>query len=336
MSARTRPSPCRRRSALLLAAVLPAALAAARPARASDEAVRVTCPDLSTERAAELESRVRANLLTTELAATVMIACRPDRTDVTVNSAPDSVTVQVPSGSADTFRDDVLHGVEEALRELARRRASAPGASSEPTSIEPTPATSGERAPSLPAAAPPPPKAPAATRPPSAPPQRRAGRAWTELSAAALGEAWSDSVAVGAALGVARSSGALWYGARAAVLVPTAASAGFSAAEYWAALELGFQPAFAAGIRVTLGVGPSVLFVAPHATLTTRNSAATSALFFDAAVSRPFWFGRFAIVPSAGARLFTRERGVRIDAKERLKLSGLVPQLSLSAALRFE
>jgi hypothetical protein len=299
--------------------------------------VRVTCPDLSTERAAELESRVRADLLTTELTATVLVACWPDGTDVRVDSAPDSVTVQVPRGSADTFRDDVLHGVDEALRELSRRRASASGASPEPTPAEPAPATSGQPVPSPPAAAPPPPKAPAVPASASAPPQRRAGRGWTELTAAGLGESWSTSVAVGAAVGVARSSGVIWYGVRAAVLLPAVAGVGFGAKEYWAALELGFQPAFAAGLRVALGVGPSVLFVAPDGALTAHNATATSAFFFDAAVSRPFWFGRFAVVPAAGARLFTGERrGVRVDAEERLRLGQLVPELSLGAALRFE
>ncbi len=315
--------------------MLSAALASVRPAHAADDAVRIACPDQTTERAAELESRVRANLLTAELSATVLISCRPEHTEVRVDAASESVTVQLPTTSVDAFRDDVLRGVEEALQELLRRRARTNGAphateaGSTPTSTElsPTPQPASSRPPVV---------APVPGAP--APPAARSTNepAWTELSGAALGEVWAGRTALGGALGVARNTGPIWYGVRVAVLRPTAASADFDATEFHAAAELGVQPHFAAGVRVSLGVGPSVLFVAPHGSLTAPTGTAKSSLFLEAHLSRSFWFGRFSLLPHVGVRLFAGPRGIRIDNHERLALRGLVPALSLGLAYRFD
>jgi hypothetical protein len=155
-----------------------------------------------------------------------------------------------------------------------------------------------------------------------------------ELFGQLLGESWGSPVAWGGRLGIARSTPVLWYGLRTAVLRSAAQSSDFSATEWHASAELGLQPAIAAGVRVAFGLGPSVLFVAPHGSLTARAKKATSALFIEAHVSRPFWFGHWALLPELGVRLFTRERGVRIDAEERLDLRGFVPQLSVGVAYR--
>jgi hypothetical protein len=322
---------------VLLGAALSAAVASARPASAADDAVRIACPDLTTERAAELESRIRANLLTAELPATVLLSCRTERAEVRVDAAPESVTVHVPIGSIDTLRDDVLRGVEEALQELLRRRArlhdptNTTEANAAPTALEPGPGTAGPTPPPQRPVATPAPQAQPVTKPPPPP-----ARAWTELFGAALGEAWRDRIAVGGALGVARSTPTIWFGLRAAVLRPAAGSADFSATEGQISAEVGVQPSLLAGVRASLGLGPSVLFIKPHADLTTRNNPVTTSLFFAAHVSRPFWFGRFGLLPEVGARLFTGARGVHIDGDERLRLSGIVPALSLSLVYRLE
>ncbi len=312
-----------------------AALANAQPAWAADDAVRIACADLTTERAAELESRIRANLLTADLAATVLLSCRAQGTDVRVDATPDSVTVQVPTSSVDAFRDDVLRSVEEALQELSRRRARARdasnvGASAAPSAAELAPSSAG------PASSPPPPAAtPALKTPQVSKPRATTAPAWTELFGAALGEAWRDRIAVGGTLGVARSTPTIWLGLRAAVLRPAAGSPDFDATECQASAEIGAQPRFLAGFRASIGLGPSVLFIAPHGSLTARNNtAATSSLFVAAHVSRPIWFGHLALLPELGVRLFTGARGVHIDTEERLKLSGLVPLLSLGVAYR--
>ena len=96
------------------------------------------------------------------------------------------------------------------------------------------------------------------------------------------------------------------------------------------------MPHFAAGARLALGVGPSVLLVAPDAGVTPQESTSVSALFFEAHLSRPFWFGRLALLPDLGARFFTRVRGVRIDAREQLVLRGLTPELGLGLAYRVD
>ncbi len=334
MSAKTLPSPRSHRSALLLGAALCAVLASNRAAWAADDVVRLACPDLTTERAAELESRIRANLLTAELPATVQLSCGAERTEVRVDATPDSVTVQVQTGSIDTFRDDVLRGVEEALQELARRRSrragvpdatNAPDAGTVPAVAEPEPAP----------AAPMPAPRPRATAAPRTQPPVATARPWTELFGAGLGEVWADRLALGGALGVGRSTPTIWYGLRAAVLRPAVGSTDFDATEYHASVELGIQPRLLAGFRASIGLGPSVLFVTPRSSLTAHNNNAKASLFVAARVSRPVWFGQFALVPELGARLFSGKRGVRIDTEERLALRGLAPFFSLGAAYRF-
>lgn len=306
-------------------------MACVRPARAGDEAVRISCPELTTERAAELESRLRANLLTSEPAVTVQVTCQPAKTEVLVASATDSITVGAPAASIDTFRDDVLRAVEEALQTLAQRSTRAvPGPTNDAAS-QPAPAAPAEPAsPSPVIAAPMPP----VSTPALAAKPRQASRSWTELFGQLLGEAWHGPLALGGALGVARSTPVLWYGLRTAVLRPAAQDSDFSATEWHASAELGAQPAFAAGVRATLGLGPSVLFVTPHGSLTARTRKAASALFFDARLSRPFWFGHWALLPELGVRLFTRDRGVRIDSQERLNVHGFVPQLGVGIVYR--
>src|SRR5258706_262936 len=107
LSARTLHSPHEQRRGLLRAAALCAVLAHVQPARAADEAVRVDCPELTTEQAAEIESRVRASLLTTPPPASVAISCQPDRAEVRAESGTDSVSVSGAT-SADSLRDDLL------------------------------------------------------------------------------------------------------------------------------------------------------------------------------------------------------------------------------------
>ena len=304
--------------------------AIAQRAWAADDSVQIACPELTTERAAELESRLRANLLTSEPAVRVLVTCQPAKTELRVASTTDEIAVDVQSSSVDTFRDDVLRAVEDARLLLAQRQASAT-------------ARPAEALPSQPAAPAPPPYPPATVAPPPpAPVPAKVAeplameRSWTELFGQLLGESWGPPVAWGGRLGIARSTPVVWYGLRTAVLRSAAQSSDFSTTEWHASAELGLQPAIAAGVRVALGLGPSVLFVAPHGGLTARAKTATSALFVEAHVSRPFWFGHWALLPELGVRFFTRERGVRIDAEERLDLRGFVPQLSFGVAYRAE
>ena len=328
MSARKFPSPRERRAALFATAIS-AAVASVQPAWAADDTVQIACPDLTTERAAELESRLRANLLTSEPAVRVLVTCQSTKTEVRVASTTDEITIEAQAKSVDTFRDDVLRAVEEARRLLAERHANATAVPPEVPPSQPPPIAPVAPAPSPPVTVTAPaPVAVTVAKPPAM------GRSWTELFGHLLGEAWGPPIALGGALGIARSTPVLWYGLRTAVLRSSAPSANFSATEWHASAELGLRPAIAAGLRIALGVGPSVLFVAPYGRLTARAETTSSALFFDAQVSRPFWFGHWALQPELGVRLFTRERGVRIDDEERLELHGFVPHLGVGVAYR--
>jgi hypothetical protein len=319
---------------VLVAAAL-TALTHAGPGRAADEAVQISCPDLTPEQTAEIESRIRASLLTTEVTAAVTVVCRSDSADVRVDRPPESVVVNAPTSVAG-FRDDVLRAVEQALEELRRRQAAAvPGApSTDVARAEPEPPAPASSAPP-PAAIAPRPDPPVAPRPLVAAPPPPA-RAWTELSGAFTAEAWDDRAALGGALGVARSTPTLYYGLQAAVLRPASHASGFTVLEAHASAQLGVQPRFAGGIRLTLGVGPSVLFVEPQGNLTALTSTAKASLFVAAHLSRAFWLGDWALVPDLGVRLFTGERGVSVDGQQQLVLGGFALQASAGIAYRVE
>lgn len=335
MSASHLSSPCRRRQRLLLLAALGAGLVSAPPARAADSAVQIDCPALTGEQAAEIESRVRASLLTTEGEVTVAITCHSGSANVLVTRALESIVITVTTAPT-SFRDDVLRAVEQALDELTRREARAKEASANPPPAEPAPSASALPEPAplpvppVPLARPAPaPLRPAPTRTPKQP-------AWTEVFGGLVAESWPDRVVLGGALGVARSTRNLWYGLCATVLRPATQAATFSAVEAQLAAQLGVQPDFAAGVRLWLALGPSVLFVQPKGELTPSGGTARTSLFAAVHVSRPFWFGRFALLPDVGLRLFADERGVSVDDQEQLLLSGFVPQLSLSVAYRID
>jgi hypothetical protein len=88
----------------------------------------------------------------------------------------------------------------------------------------------------------------------------------------------------------------------------------------------------AAGVRLALALGPSALFVQPHGELTPASSTARVSLFAAVQVSRAIWLGRFGLLPQLGLRLFSSERGVRIDRQRQLVLGGLTPHVSLGLA----
>lgn len=324
-------SPARRRQACLLLAGL--AAASARPARAADDAVRIACTELTVEQAAEIESRVRASLLTSEGEAAVVITCGSSSADVRVDRASDSVVIATPTSPA-SLRDDLLRAVEQALEELRQRQAhwNEIDANRAAPALTPAPIASAE---------PPPPPPPAPNPRPVTPPTLTPASATNEpASIEILGafvlESWPDHGALGGALGVARRTRALWYGLRAAALRPSLSAASFDAVEAHVAAEVGVQPDFAAGVRLSLALGPSLLFVQPKADLTPRRGTTKASLFAALHVSRAIWLGRFALLPQLGLRLFANDRGVNVDAQPQLVLGGLAPQLSMGVVYRID
>ena len=145
------------RIGLLAAAVL----GSARSAWAGDGLLQLGCDELSREQAAEVEARVRASLLTSELVAQqVRISCRPRNATVEVDSPWGNLARDVPT-SALRLRDDLVDAVDQLLHALAERRAqleqplpSEPGTAALPDAVLPPslPDRSYGLAPPLPAA----------------------------------------------------------------------------------------------------------------------------------------------------------------------------------------
>jgi hypothetical protein len=305
-------------------------LSASGPARATEGGVQLDCPELSREGAGELESRVRASLLTTDVRANIVIACGAGSAEVRASADSDSTSRQITTTPA-SLRDDVLRAVDDALQELARRRQGtaaavvletpAPQAREEPPKNEASPAVA----------------APAARPSRRAPPklvQQPASTSATELFASVAGEAWSSELAFGLLLGVRRGLAPFWYGVHAGALRPFEQDPQFGLTELSAAAEAQVSPEALRGVRLGLAAGPSLLLVAPHGAVTTRQGNSSVALFFDAELSRPFWLGHLALVPAFGVRWLTSERGVKLDAEERFTLGGFTPHLALGVLYR--
>lgn len=329
MSARDAASPIGRHTGPLPGALLAWWLTVASAAVADDAGVRIDCERLPSERAAEIESRVRASLLTSELATTIDISCIADRVEVRASAGERSAQARATPREA-SWRDDVLVAVDEALRQLAATKEGEPPFASTPkaASTEPEPALQ----PSPPAASANPATAPS---PPPHPPKSPA-RAGTELLAAIQLEAWRHSPAWGGVLGVARRAPPFRYSLRAGLLRPVSQDAAFQVHEFGWSLGLGYEPSFAAGLRVSLSAGASLLLVSPSGTLISRSGTTSVSAFADAELGRSFWLDRLAFEPALGLRWFPSERGVRLDSRARFTLGGLLPRLSVGLSYRLD
>lgn len=297
---------------------------AAGAAGAADAGVRVDCPDLGREPAAEIESRVRASLLSSDSAASVTVACQGDLAEVRVESELGTATVAVKT-TREAFRDEVLRAVDEALQQLKARPTgnSVPTANTSADTNTPAQPESVARVRPEPAHLVPPPAPVAAV---ILPPPR------FEVSSSVLIESWPQRFALGASIAAGRATPAFWYAAKIAWLQPTPVPPSFDASELSFAGELGVAPPALRGVRVALGAGPSFLFIAPRGALVSRADESITSFFLAAQLSRPFWFGQVGVVPALGARYLTSERGVRVETRERLSLRGLLPQFGLGVS----
>lgn len=295
---------------------LSALLCSARTAAAQSEQVRVLCPQLSDEQAAEVEARVRASLLTKQTLATVDVSCDDENASVRIESNGGASALETLPASAN-LREELLGALDRAFAKLDQAAPIPPPAPlPEPPPAEPEPVF-------VPA---PVPRAP-----------DRPTLAWLRsfsmpLSAHAMGELWSSQLAWGGALGSEWARGPLRYGARGAVLFPLAKEASFDATEWHGALHVAAQPAALGGIQVALGLGMGWMVVSPQAEAVSRERRVVSAPFVTVALSRALRVGRLAVVPELGVRAFTAERGVRVDEEERLAFGWLVPRLALGLA----
>ena len=295
----------------------------------------VDCALLDAERSAEVEARVRATLLTARVPeARVTISCTTGSAEVEVEADTRAARVAL-NAEAPELPGRLLDAVDRALSELARSGQAEPDASPEPV-VEPRPMPPAAPPLPAPAPAPAPPRAPPS--PPSiAPPAPRQTPAVLEAAALGLLEPWSHGLTVGGKAGLGYGVGTLRAGVAVGFTTLTPRDTAFRVHEWNAALELNWQPPWAYGVRAGLGLGASLLAVAPRADLTPRHGTTRGAGFAELSCSRPLWLTRhWAFAPRLALRVFTAKRTVNVNDAEALALSGVVPSFGLALLYRLE
>ncbi|MDF3068320.1 MAG: hypothetical protein K0R38_3921 [Polyangiaceae bacterium] len=298
----------------------------ARADAAATDGVVLACPDLLPEKTAELEARARATLLTSDLSATVTITCMAERVAVQVDAGDDSVTLKLRL-AATTLREDVLRALDRALAELSARvtpedqaAASAPapstGTGSGVSQLEPVAAET---------------QSPSPARQPT--PAARLPASELEVGAQVIGESWGKKPALGGGLRAAVRFDSTWScGVRAGAFHPLGLREA-TALEAHAVLDVAVTARSLAGLRFTLGAGPSLLLASPEAGFVGPGAPLKSALRVEAQIGRPFRWHWVELTPWVGARAFTAERGVRVAEQSRLVLGGVQPQFGLALSL---
>lgn len=311
-----------------------AALGWSSAALGQSELVRVNCPQLSREQAAEIEARVRASLLTTDAQVGVTITCESESASVRIESSSGDVALETLAMSAN-LREELLGALDRAFEKLARpptgaEAPAAPQPQDAATEPEPTPTVAIAALPAQTTTAVPEPRA----APPTVEPRPKHTSVFTPGASAPLfvqgvGELWSSQLAWGAELGSEWSLGSFRYGARAGLLTPVAPDPTFKLLDWEGAAHVGARPTGWWNVQVSLGLGLAWMVVSPRGDATPREVSVVRAPFALLAVSRATRLGHFAIVPELGARLFASERGVTIDQHEQLAFGWFVPRLAL-------
>jgi hypothetical protein len=288
--------------------------------------VVVVCPDLPEARAAELEARARATLLTSDLSATVTISCVGERVAVQVDVGDDSVTLTLRVAAA-TLREEVLRALDRALADLSAR------VTPEGQTAAPAPAPSSVTGPAEsqlnPDAAETP--SPPPTLQPTPPTARRMSE--TEIGAHVMGESWGDGPALGGGLRGAVRFDSTWSCAIRAGALYAVGLREATVVEAHAMLEAAVTANSLAGLRFAVGAGPSLLFASPKAGFVAQGATPKSALRIEAQIARPFRWHRAELTPWVGARTFNAERGLRVTERARLVVGGVHPQFGLALSL---
>jgi hypothetical protein len=111
--------------------------------------------------------------------------------------------------------------------------------------------------------------------------------------------------------------------------VATGEPASFAINEWSVAGRVQLTLQQALGLRGSLALGASVFVVSPSASVVVETGTLLAAGFLELSLSRPVWFGRLGVSPSAGVRLFSAERRVRVNDQELSTLPLLAPQASV-------
>lgn len=313
-----------------LAAALPLAsnIPLARADAAATDGVVVACPDLPQERTAELEARARATLLTSDLSATVTITCLGERVAVQVDAGDDSVTLKLRSAPT-TLREEVLRALDRALADLSAR-VTPDGQTAVPAAAPaPSPETGSGVSQLGPNAAETVPPSP--TRQPTLTTPLPASE--LEVGAHVSGESWGKRPALGGGLRAAVRFDSTWScGIRVGTFYPMGLGEA-TVIEAHALLDVAVTAHSLAGLRFTLGAGPSLLLASPEAGFVGHGEPLKNALRIEAQIGRPFRWHRAELTPWVGARTFSAERGVRVAEQSRLVLGSVQPQFGLALSL---
>jgi len=301
------------------------------------------------EQAGQVEARARAELLLRDVRVDrAEFRCQAGRVTVSLRAAERSIVETADLDGGDV-RDRLIEVFGIALNRLApadanlepvaRSHPDAPGTQS-PTA----PAPSGElvvgtTAPPLPPAAPPPSSATPASVPARAQPVRRSeeshpapSRRTVEAAGGAALEWWRSTAAVGAAIETTYGDPFLRFGLKLGALAAVPPAEAFQAVEWNAALGGTWQPAQLQGVRLQAAIGASLLSVGPQHPYRPEGATSTSAGFGLLELSRPLWFGRWALIPELGVRVFAAERRVTLDDDAQLVLGPFVPRVTATLA----
>jgi len=300
----------------------------ARTAHAEPAEVTVQCSLLSPEEAAQVEARVRADVLGAETRPTkVELGCDAESLQVRLSGAGRTLVLRASGNAA--FREALLASAEAALSGWSG--LATPVAAFPPPTPAPVPQGAGAVSPTSPSRTP---RTITVTAPlhVSSPTPCQPGR--LQLAFGVRGEPWRRAAGLGVQLGFEHALPSAWVAAQAVYLSALPAATRFAVHEWQMGAELGWQPRGTAGVRVAVAVGLSLLEASSGPEVTPLSATTSTLAFGGLNLSRPFDFGSLAAVPAVGFRVFSRERAVKVDSRTELALPSFVLHASFSVALR--
>jgi hypothetical protein len=331
------------------ACVLIAAFAAEGLAQTGLPPVEIQCEALSREQIAEVEARARAELMTN--GAPVLRAdleCSVDRVTVTVNAERSSIAHTVALQDRNV-RDALIDALGAALLRLLHPEPTSQSETPSATFGAPPSDDAGSRVLAGPPGASVAPAAPATTTvaPPSAmraseprrditPDARRRAQRKTEVSVGPLLEWWQRRTAVGASVEAGYGSREFVLVLQAGALTEAPSTEAFDALELSASFAVRWQPEWSYGARVSTGIGAGWLRIDPREPYAPQGATQVSAGYALLELSRPVWWGAWALVPRAGVRLFAAERRVTLDGRAELVLGHAAPGVAIGLARAFD
>jgi hypothetical protein len=302
----------------------------AQAASAAEADVTVRCPELPGEDTAQVEARVRANLLSAGLSpASVELSCDVTSVQTQVIGSGHQVTLGADR-AASSLKEALLACADNALSVWSAQAAVAPPTPLPPVAVTP-PAAEPVPAPASGPSAPP---TPAPSRLPDARPAVRSGSASTWLWAGPRAESWTSGSGLGPQLGLQQQLDSAFVAIHGGYLLSLPPSSRFSAHDLQFGVQIGWQPPPLFGLRGALGIGSSRFGASPAPGVSAQNGTNSTLPWLSLELSRPVEFGALALLPAAGLRAFTRSRSIVIDGEPVLALPALALEASLSLALK--